>query len=102
MVAASAEADLESMMKERQSAVYWPRQPRPGSLFAAVNYPGQRTVAEIRSSRRGVGPCRLAAASCKSGLEIRIGDPARSRALVPPGGQKRSGVFRKLVSWFCA
>ncbi len=37
MVAASAEADLESMMKERQSAVYWPRQPRPGSLFAAVD-----------------------------------------------------------------
>ncbi len=37
MVAASAEADLESRMKERQSAVYWLRQPRPGSLFAAVD-----------------------------------------------------------------
>jgi putative polyketide hydroxylase len=31
------EADLEIRMKERQSAVYWLRQPRPGSLFAAVD-----------------------------------------------------------------
>jgi len=31
------EADLEFRMKERQSAVYWLRQPRPGSLFAAVD-----------------------------------------------------------------
>jgi putative polyketide hydroxylase len=31
------EADLEGRMKERQSAVYWLRQPRPGSLFAAVD-----------------------------------------------------------------
>ena len=49
-----------------------------------LNYPGQRTVAEIHASLQGVGPCPLAAASCKSGLEIRIGDPARRRALVPP------------------
>jgi putative polyketide hydroxylase len=31
------EADLEIRMTERQSAVYWLRQPRPGSLFAAVD-----------------------------------------------------------------
>jgi putative polyketide hydroxylase len=31
------EADIEMRMKERQSAVYWLRQPRPGSLFAAVD-----------------------------------------------------------------
>src|SRR6266566_2799586 len=31
------EADLEIRMRERQSAVYWLRQPRPGSLFAAVD-----------------------------------------------------------------
>src|SRR6266704_1502722 len=31
------EADLEVRMRERQSAVYWLRQPRPGSLFAAVD-----------------------------------------------------------------
>ncbi len=31
------EADLEIRMKERQCAVYWLRQPRPGSLFAAVD-----------------------------------------------------------------
>jgi 2-polyprenyl-6-methoxyphenol hydroxylase-like FAD-dependent oxidoreductase len=31
------EADLGTRMKERQSAVYWLRQPLPGSLFAAVD-----------------------------------------------------------------
>ncbi len=31
------EADIEMRMKERQSAVYWLRQPLPGSLFAAVD-----------------------------------------------------------------
>ncbi len=31
------EADIEMRMKERQSAIYWLRQPRPGSLFAAVD-----------------------------------------------------------------
>jgi putative polyketide hydroxylase len=31
------EADLEIRMKERQSAVYWLRQPRAGSVFAAVD-----------------------------------------------------------------
>jgi putative polyketide hydroxylase len=31
------EADIEIRMKERQSAIYWLRQPRPGSLFAAVD-----------------------------------------------------------------
>ncbi len=31
------EADLEMRMTERQSAVYWLRHPRPGSLFAAVD-----------------------------------------------------------------
>jgi hypothetical protein len=46
---------------------------------------GQRTVAEIHAS------------SCRSWLEIRIGNPARRRALVPLG-QKRAGVSRKLVT----
>jgi hypothetical protein len=58
---------------------------------------GQRTVAEIHASRPGPEPGRLAAGSCRSGLEIRIGNSARLRALVPPG-QKRAGVFRKLVT----
>jgi 2-polyprenyl-6-methoxyphenol hydroxylase and related FAD-dependent oxidoreductases len=31
------EADIEVRMKQRQSAVYWLRQPVPGSLFAAVD-----------------------------------------------------------------
>jgi len=31
------EADIEALMTERQSAVYWLRQPRAGSLFAAVD-----------------------------------------------------------------
>jgi putative polyketide hydroxylase len=31
------EADIEMRMKERQSAVYWLRQPLPGSLFVAVD-----------------------------------------------------------------
>lgn len=31
------EADIEGLMTERQSAVYWLRQPRAGSLFAAVD-----------------------------------------------------------------
>jgi len=31
------EADIEMRMKNRQSAVYWLRRPRPGSLFAAVD-----------------------------------------------------------------
>jgi 2-polyprenyl-6-methoxyphenol hydroxylase-like FAD-dependent oxidoreductase len=31
------EADIEIRMKERQSAIYWLRQPLPGSLFAAVD-----------------------------------------------------------------
>jgi putative polyketide hydroxylase len=31
------EADIEIRMKERQSALYWLRQPLPGSLFAAVD-----------------------------------------------------------------
>ncbi len=31
------EADIEMRMKNRQSAVYWLWQPRPGSLFAAVD-----------------------------------------------------------------
>jgi putative polyketide hydroxylase len=42
------EADLEIRMKERQSAVYWLRQPRPGSLFAAVDNRSQ-SVARTRS-----------------------------------------------------
>jgi putative polyketide hydroxylase len=31
------EANIEMRMKNRQSAVYWLRRPRPGSLFAAVD-----------------------------------------------------------------
>lgn len=31
------EADIEALMAQRQSAVYWLRQPRAGSLFAAVD-----------------------------------------------------------------
>jgi 2-polyprenyl-6-methoxyphenol hydroxylase-like FAD-dependent oxidoreductase len=31
------EADIETRMKERQSAIYWLGQPRPGSLFLAVD-----------------------------------------------------------------
>lgn len=31
------EVDLETLMAQRQSAVYWLRQPRAGSLFAAVD-----------------------------------------------------------------
>lgn len=31
------EADIEGLMTERRSAVYWLRQPRAGSLFAAVD-----------------------------------------------------------------
>ncbi len=83
-------------------AMFRPAVTRSAAERAGPSGQGQRTVAEIRASRQGVGLCRLAAGSRSSGLEIRIGDPARSRALVPPGGQKRSGVFRKLVSWVWA
>jgi hypothetical protein len=54
------------------------------------------TVAETALAGRA-GPGRLAAGSCGSGIRIRIGNPGRRRALVPPG-QKRSGVFRRLVT----
>lgn len=36
-ISVMVEADIEALMTERQSAVYWLRQPRAGSLFAAVD-----------------------------------------------------------------
>jgi hypothetical protein len=54
-----------------------------------------RTVRKPRKPA-GHGPGRLAAGSCGSELDIRLGNPGRCRALIP--GQKCSGVFRELAT----
>src|SRR6266704_1966583 len=54
------EADIEMRMKERQSAVYWLRQPLPGSLFAAVDNKRRWLCVVPYDLRSGHRPQRLA------------------------------------------
>src|SRR5258708_10882387 len=74
-------------------AMFRPAVTRSAAERAGPSGQGQRTVAEIRASRQGVGLCRLAAGSRSSRVESRIGDPARSPALAPPAGRNPPGVF---------